>query len=113
MAIVQDRSEPAALIERANQPANGWASGWANVLATAELRKALRELGHPVDCASVWLQPGRPDGCEVRVVVAIPPAVPWRVADAAVARTLRQVRAAYPDVRCTDWRFEDRSVADG
>ena len=117
MAIVQDLSESAAVVERASEPANGSASGSAsgsaNVRATAALRTALCELGHPVACASVWVQPGGPDGREVRVVVAIPPAVPWRVADAAVARTLRQLRAADPDLRRTDWRFEDCAVTEG
>lgn len=84
--------------------------GPPDALATAELRRALGELGNPTPAAAVRFEP---DGDQVRVVVEIPPTVPWRIADAAVMRMLRQVRAEHPDVRCSGRRFEDCSVADG
>ncbi len=98
MATVQDVTQ------------NAFAGGSADALATAELRRALAELGDPTPAAAARFQP---DGDRVRVVVELPPTVPWRIADAAVMRMLRQVRAVYPDVRCSGRRFEDCPVADG
>lgn len=75
----------------------------AAALATAELQHVLGEYGHPSPGARVRLVP---EGDRFRAVVRIPLEVPWRVAESATARALRQARAIHPQVRLVDRRFE-------
>jgi hypothetical protein len=78
-------------------------------LATSTLRQALAELGHPTPRAAARVVPLED---RARLVIEMPPTLPWRVADAAVARTMREVRAAYPTVRLSDSRFEECRAGD-
>jgi hypothetical protein len=75
----------------------------SEALATAELRYTLASFGHPAPRAAIRLTPTH-EGA--RAVVIVPPNVPWRVADSATVRALRQVRAVHPRLRLSDRRFE-------
>ena len=76
----------------------------ADVRATVELRQALTDQGYPSPRVAVRFERDRSG---MRAVIAIPPSIPWRVADAAVARTLREVRTAFPEVHWSGRRFEE------
>jgi len=75
----------------------------SEALASSELRRVLTGLGHPAPGATIRLASTR-DG--VRAIARIPQDIPWRVADTAVVRALRQVRAVHPRLRLSDRRFE-------